>query len=100
MKASVKNLTDEGLPAESKAANLERIRRNLRRLTDIQQIVEEIVEPRECNPRHFPLVPTIHDILETCRMESSHRSVELRTRIEDIETDLIDPEILRVTGIV
>ena len=94
MKASVKNLTDEGLPAQSKAANLERIRRNLRRLTDIQQIVEEIVEPRECNPRYFPLVPTIHDILETCRMESSHRSVELLTRIEDIETDLIDPEIL------
>ena len=67
MKASVKNLTDEGLPAESKAANLERIQRNLRRLTDIQQIVEEIVEPRECNPRYFPLVPTIHEILDTCR---------------------------------
>ncbi len=95
LKASVKNLTDEGLPAESKVANLERIQRNLRRLTDIQQIVEEIVEPRECNPRYFPLVPTIHDILDTCRMESSHRLVELRTRLDDVETDLIDPEILR-----
>ena len=94
MKASVKNMTDEGLPAESKAANLERIRRNLRRLTDIQEIVEEIVEPRECNPRYFPLVPTIHEIVDTCRVESSHRSVELRTRLEDVQTDLIDPDIL------
>jgi two-component system phosphate regulon sensor histidine kinase PhoR len=94
MKASVKNLTDEGLPAESKAVNLERVQRNLRRLTDIQEIVEEIVEPRECNPRHFPLIATIQEIVDACRVESSHRSVELRTRLEDVQTDLIDPDIL------
>ncbi len=95
MKSSLKNLTDGELPAESKAANLERIRRNLQRLTDIQQIVEEIVTPREYNPRHFPIIPVVHEILETCRTKSSHRSLELRPSLEVIETDIIDPEILR-----
>jgi PAS domain S-box-containing protein len=95
MKASLKNLADEGISAETHAANLERIRRNLQRLTDIQQIVEQIVVPRVCNPRHFPIIQTIQEILETCRQESAHRSVKIRTHIEDIETDLIDPEILR-----
>jgi two-component system phosphate regulon sensor histidine kinase PhoR len=95
MKASLKNLTEQGMSAESQAANLERIRRNLRRLTDIQQIVEQIVVPRACNPSYFPIIPTIHEILETCRAESAHRAVYVLTRIDDIETDLIDPEIFR-----
>jgi PAS domain S-box-containing protein len=95
MKVSLKKLADEGISAESRYASLERMRRNLRRLTDVQQIVEQIVIPRVCNPRPFPIIQTIQEILETCRQESAHRSVELRTRIEDIETDLIDPEILR-----
>jgi PAS domain S-box-containing protein len=95
MKASLKNLADEGLTEESHAANLDRMRRNMQRLSDIQQIVEEIVVPRGYDPQHFPIVETINEILDACRRESSHRLVDLQSRIEDIETDLIDPEIFR-----
>ncbi len=93
MKASLKNLMDGGLTQESKASNVQRIQRNLRRLTDIQQIVEEIVTPREYNPRNFSIIPSIRETVDACLMESSHRSVDLRTRLQEVETDFIDPEM-------
>ncbi len=94
IKASLKNLAEENAPPEIRARNLDRIRRNLQRLTDIQQSVEEIVAPSSDHPRHFALGPTTDQILDEICALSPHRSVRLTRRIEPVETDIIDPEIL------
>jgi PAS domain S-box-containing protein len=94
MKASLKNLGDRDLSPAAREANLERIRRNLKRLEEIQQIVQEIVEPREHHPGHFPLVPAVERILADIRARCAHRDVRIVPSLEEIETDVIDPEIL------
>ena len=95
MKASVKNLADPDLPPGGKDSNLQRIRRSLRRLNEIQQTVQEIVEPRDYRPRAFPVAATIDRILEDIRSKIAHRSVKLVSRLDAVETNVIDPDILR-----
>jgi two-component system phosphate regulon sensor histidine kinase PhoR len=95
MKASFKNLADPDLTWEAKESNLQRIRRSLQRLNEIQRIVQEIVEPREYRPRAFPITSTVHKILDDVRSKMPHRSVSLVTRLGNFETDAIDPDILR-----
>ncbi len=93
--ASVSKLVQQDLSQERKQHILERINRNLKRLTDIQEIVQDIIERHECNPRAFPVIPLIHQILDEIRGESSHRSVSIIPRLEALEEAFIDPSIFR-----
>jgi len=95
MKASVKNLFDPDLSPGKKDANLKRIQRSLQRLNEIQRIVQEIVEPREYKPKAFPIADTVRRILDDIASKIGHRAVSLVPRLEPVETDTIDPEILR-----
>jgi|GEM_PF-653064 len=94
IKASVTNLEDKTLSPETTQRNLDRIRRNLQRLSDIQQSVQEIVAPSEDRPRYFPIVPTINQVLDDILAEGAHRLVTVTRRLDPVETDIIDPEIL------
>ncbi len=93
IKSTVKYLGQKQLSEADKAERIDRIRRNLKRLTDIQEIVQEIAAPRAYNPTRFALVPAIHGLVEEVGRASAHRSVELVPRLELIETDIIDAEI-------
>ncbi|MBI5570086.1 MAG: PAS domain S-box protein [Desulfomonile tiedjei] len=93
IKSSLKNLTSTDLPDDKRDEKLERIQRNLGRLTHIQHIVQEIVTPRAYQPRSFPLIPTVNEIISKSRRRASHRDVDLVARLEPVETDVIDPEI-------
>ncbi len=93
IKGSVKDLDDEGTPSPIKRRKIDRIKRSLGRLSDIQQIVQEIVAPRIYQPRHFPVVSTLEEIVEDMRRLSVHRSVNLVTHLEPCETDIIDPQV-------
>jgi two-component system phosphate regulon sensor histidine kinase PhoR len=75
---------------------VERIRRNVKRLTDIQSVVEEILNPTPFNPRPFPAGILIEEILDKIRVQSSFRAVSLTSRIENIHPDIIDPHVIRV----
>jgi len=92
--ASVPKLAGDTLAPAIKEKILNRIGRNLPRLTDIQEIVQEIIAPRECTPRAFPVTAFIHDVLEGIRKQSSHRSVALVSRVTPVETEIIDPDVL------
>ncbi len=93
IKGSVKDLERDDVPAPAKASKVERIRRSLERLSDIQHIVQEIVEPRTYSPRPFEVLKELHRILGEIRQASGHRAVEVIPRGEEIRTDIIDPEV-------
>lgn len=93
--ASVEILEGNKLTGESSDRNFHRIERNLERLVNIQAVVEEILDPPPFEPRSFPVVSFIEKTLDTIRQQASHRSVSLISRLEPLETDRIDPEVLR-----
>jgi two-component system phosphate regulon sensor histidine kinase PhoR len=93
--ASVPKLVQQDLSRERKQKILERITRNLKRLNDIQEIVQDIIERHECNPAAFPVIPITHQILDEIRRESSHRLVHIIPRLEDLDEAFIDPSVFR-----
>lgn len=95
IRSSVKTLTRPNLSEEMKQAILDRIQRNLNRLTDIQQVVQEIVAPRNWNPQPLSLKPMLLELLESCREQAQHRNVSLDASIEPLETDFIDPNVFK-----
>lgn len=95
IKGSLKDLETEALPHSARKAKVSRIRRSVERLSDIQRIVQEIVEPRKCVPKHFSTAEAIEKIVEECRKKSRNRSVRLEPRVECRETDLIDPKVFK-----
>jgi PAS domain S-box-containing protein len=94
--ASVENLEGNCLTGEKSANSLHRIERNLERLVNIQSVVEEILDPPPFKPCAFPVVSFIEETLESLRQQASHRCVSLISRLEPLETDRIDPEVLRI----
>lgn len=101
IRASVNNLLKKDSLVTTAGKSLDRINRNLDRLTRIQEIVEEVLNPRPFRPRPFDAVPFINGILEELRSESSHRSVELAlqpgiSHEGDLHGNLIDPDVLAV----
>ena len=94
--ASVEVLVNNHPSTEKFIKILERIKRNLNRLTSIQTIVEQILYPPPYRPEIFPLEQRIRDVLNRIREESCHRAVVLLTEIEEIDTSSIDPNVLDI----
>jgi two-component system phosphate regulon sensor histidine kinase PhoR len=95
IKSSLKHLQARDQSQEAFEDKIERIRRNVQRLTDIQHIVQDMVAPREYKPRLFSLADATHEILEVCRSRSIHRVVTLVPQLAPIETDTIDPDLFK-----
>jgi two-component system phosphate regulon sensor histidine kinase PhoR len=93
IKGSLKDLDDEATPIAARTAKIERIRRNLDRLADIQKIVDEIVAPREWRPDRLRLVTAVRHVVDRCRQKSAHRSIIIKTDVIDAETSIIDPDV-------
>jgi PAS domain S-box-containing protein len=92
--ASLPKLSRQDLLPEEREKNLDRIRRNLTRLKEVQQIVQRIVAPPEYKPRPFPIIPFVLDVLDTLRKRSSSRSVALLHRLQPVDASVIDPDVL------
>jgi PAS domain S-box-containing protein len=92
--ASLPKLSRQDLLPEEREKNLDRIRRNLTRLKEVQQIVQQIVAPPEYNPRPFPVISFVLDSLDTLRKRSSSRSVALLHRLQPVDISVIDPDVL------
>ncbi len=95
IKASVPKLARRDLSQEMKDKTLDRIDRNLKRLLDMQEIVQEMIDRRECKPRAFSLIPFTHEILEYVRNISAHRTVEILPRFDAPDTAFLDPSVYR-----
>ncbi len=85
--------SDASEPQKEKA--IERIRRNLDRLKDIQEIAMEMVTPYEYQPEPLQLDVAAEDIIDTLRAKSAHRALTILTRLECINTNIIDPRIFK-----
>ncbi|HMK34783.1 MAG TPA: PAS domain S-box protein [Desulfomonilaceae bacterium] len=93
--ASLPKLMRHDVSPEERQKSLDRIRRNLRRLTEVQRIVGQIVGPSKYQPRPFPTIPFVLDILDTLRKRSSTRSVALLHRLQPVDASVIDPDVLK-----
>ncbi|MBI5572365.1 MAG: PAS domain S-box protein [Desulfomonile tiedjei] len=94
--ASVQRLVDRELPREDALRSLQRAQRNIRRLSEIQSIVEEILNPPPYSAGRKDVPRLVGAILDDIRQKASGRTVSLLSRIEVEETDLLDPNILRM----
>jgi PAS domain S-box-containing protein len=96
IQASVELLGRVDLTEEKFGKNLDRVKRNLARLTAIQKAVEEILTPVEVNPAAIDAVPFFREVLDELRQKMTERSVTLTERVQPIQTQLLDPILLRL----
>lgn len=94
--ASVELLVGKTDPNASVGKTVARIRRNLQRLKDIQEIVEEITNPREFHPQPFDLRETVEEIVDEIRAASAHRSVAIRTRAQTARIHYLDADLIKL----
>jgi PAS domain S-box-containing protein len=94
--ASIENLAGAELPRQKLLKNLERIQRNLKRLTDVQGIVEEMLNPPDFHPEPILLGPTVEDVLDRLRRDCSHRRVKVTSLVMPDSTDILDPSIIGI----
>jgi len=94
IQASLQQLNRQDLPETQREHILGRIQRQFDRLGDLQAIVERIVAPRKYQPQPLRVDSAIEGIIDDLRKKSAHRQVNLLTRLEPIETDVIDPNML------
>jgi two-component system phosphate regulon sensor histidine kinase PhoR len=95
IEASLPRLARQDLSPEERQESINRVGRNLNRLKEIRQIVQQIVAPREYRPRPFPVIPFVLDALDTLRKQSRRRSVAILQRLEPIDASAIDPDFLQ-----
>lgn len=93
IEASLPKLAKQDLAPEDRNKSLVRIRRNLNRLKEIQQIVQQMISPAEYCPRPFPIIPFVLDVLDTLRKRSPSRSVALLQRLQPVDSSLIDQDV-------
>jgi two-component system phosphate regulon sensor histidine kinase PhoR len=96
IKASTENLSKLNPSDPKSAGNLERILRNVQRLGKIQTLVEEILSPPEYRPEAFPILSFMEEVLDDLKERSRHRSVALISHIENVQTDSLDRNIVRM----
>ncbi len=89
--ASVENLSKVGADAKPSEKNIERIRRNLQRLTDIHAVVEQVFSPPAPRPEPFDMASVIEENLRRLRKAASDRSVLLISDLSPVKTDVVDP---------
>lgn len=94
IQASLLPLNRQDLPETQREQLIERIQRHLDRLGDLQTIVQRIVLPHKYLPEPLQVDSAIEEIIDDLRKKSAHRQVTLFTRLEAIETDIIDPSML------
>ena len=94
IQASVQQLNRQDLSETQREQIIERIHRHLDRLGDLQAIVQRIVVPQKYQPQPLRVDTTIEGVIDTLRKKSAHRQVKILTRLEAIETDVIDPNML------
>ncbi len=92
---SLPKLARKNLSPEERQQSLDRVKRNLNRLKEVQRIVQQIVAPGEYRPRPFPVIPFILDALDTLRKRSSSRSVALFQMLQPVDSSVIDPDVLK-----
>jgi len=94
IEASLPTLARQDLSPEVRQKSLNRIRRNLTRLAEVQKIVQDIVTPRNYDPRPFPVIPFVLDTLDTIRKRRSSRSVAVLQTLQPVDSSVIDPDVL------
>jgi two-component system phosphate regulon sensor histidine kinase PhoR len=92
--ASLPKLARDDITREERSKSIDRIRRNLARLKEVELMVHQIVAPIRYKPRKFPVLPFILDLLDTLRKRISKRSVAVLHKLQPVDTSVIDPDVL------
>lgn len=93
--ASVELLEKENLTREQFSRNMDRVKRNLGRLAAIQNAVEEILTPVHVKPATIDATSFFREVLHAIAKKMPHRQVSLNTRVQPIQTEALDPDLVR-----
>jgi two-component system phosphate regulon sensor histidine kinase PhoR len=93
--ASVRLLEKEHISREQFVRNMDRVKRNLGRLTAIQTAVEEILTPFRPQPAFIDSEPFFREVLDEIQQKMSHRAVSLTMCVQAIRTEALDPDLVR-----
>ncbi len=87
--ASVGKLAPDEGSTEKQQKALARVERNVKRLAELSDIIEEIFNPPEIDPQIMPIRSAIEEILSELRPHFHHRSVTVSTCISpDLQVTL------------
>jgi len=96
IEANLKVMNKPGLSDTARKGTSDRIKRNLDRLKDLQLIVQDIVDTPTFRPTPLRLNAFIRDTVELVRAECTDRSVIFTTRLETLETAILDQRTLEM----
>ena len=94
--ASLDKVARSDVSEDVRGKTVGRIRRHLKRLMDIQEIVEQIITPREYRATALVVDQEVDRILQQIREDISHRQVTIVGKLEPMESQSIDPEVLEM----
>jgi two-component system phosphate regulon sensor histidine kinase PhoR len=87
--ASIGQVAADEISIEKQQRALARVERNIKRLTEVYDIIEEILNPPEIDPQTMQIDSTIHEILGRLRPAFTHRNVTISTCIpSDLQATL------------
>jgi two-component system phosphate regulon sensor histidine kinase PhoR len=75
---------------------LQRIVRNVGRLRNMQLVVEEILDPPPYRPEAMCVRVAVENMLAKLRRASAHRKVRLAADLEDLQSEILDSNILSI----
>jgi two-component system phosphate regulon sensor histidine kinase PhoR len=86
----------EGAPdTPNRRRALQRIRRGLRRLSDLQEITEQMLNPSDYSPRKLDLAAWVRDVLVEIRKSCAHRRVFWETDIPPELRATVNPDLVK-----
>ncbi|MFH0731170.1 MAG: HAMP domain-containing sensor histidine kinase, partial [Pseudomonadota bacterium] len=94
IEANLKTMERPGISEAAREGMADRIKRNLNRLKDLQLIVQDIVDTPTFRPMPLRLNAFIRDTVELIRAECPDRAIIFTTRLETLETVILDQRTL------
>jgi len=94
--ATVQSLARNDASEEGRNKAVERMNRNVKRLSDMQEIVEQIMSPPAFTPKPLRVDRTAQEIIEEIRTRCQHRAVRITTRLQALQSEAMDPELLNI----
>lgn len=94
VRASLEILSKHNSLDNASSKNMKRMARNLDRLSNIQLVVEEILDPPPYTPEPLSVANFVENKLEEIKAASGQRGVRLQSHLTDLQSDVLDPHVV------
>jgi len=96
IRASLEILSKHNSLDGKSTKDVQRMMRNLDRLSNIQLVVEEILDPPLYRPEPLSVATVVENKLEELRAASAQRRVSVKSHLPDLQSDVLDPHVIAI----